>query len=68
MDLDDEELKATRLLNGSDKKCGMFKKKTVIEHIDSLIEFYSKVETSDERLKKLIVRNLKDVKRRAEKE
>lgn len=44
------------------------KKKTVIEHLDSLIEFYSEIETSDERLKKLIVRNLKDVKKRAEKE
>lgn len=44
------------------------KKKTVTEHLDKLIEFYSKVETSDERLKKLIVRNLKDVKKRAEKE
>lgn len=44
------------------------KKKTVIEHLDGLIEFYNEIETSDERLKKLIVRNLKDVKRRAEKE
>lgn len=44
------------------------KKRTVIEHLDSLIKFYSGVETNDERLKKLIVRNLKDVKRRAEKE
>lgn len=44
------------------------KKKTVIEHLDKLIEFYSEIETSDERIKKLIVRNLKDVKRRAEKE
>ena len=44
------------------------KKKTVIEHLDSLIEFYNEVETADERLKKLIVRNLKDVKKRAEKE
>lgn len=44
------------------------KKKTIIEHLDRLIEFYSEIETSDERLKKLIVRNLKDVKRRSEKE
>lgn len=44
------------------------KKKTVIEHLDKLIEFYNEVETSDERLKKLIVRNLKDVKKRAERE
>lgn len=44
------------------------KKKTVIEHLDELIEFYKNIETSDERLKKLIVRNLNDVKRRAENE
>ena len=44
------------------------KKKTVIEHLEKLIEFYEEVETSDERLKKLIIRNLKDVKRRAENE
>lgn len=44
------------------------KKKTVIEHLDELIKFYSDVETSDKRLKQLMVRNLKDVKRRAEKE
>ena len=44
------------------------KKKTVIEHLDSLIEFYSKHNTKDDYLKKLIIRNLKDVKRRAEKE
>lgn len=44
------------------------KKKTVVEHLDELIKFYSEIETSDERLKKLIVRNLKDVKKRAEKE
>lgn len=51
-----------------DKNMNGTKKKTVIEHLDKLIEFYSQIETSDERLKKLIVRNLKDVKRRAEKE
>lgn len=44
------------------------KKKTVIEHLDELIDFYSQFTTSDENLKKLIVRNLKDVKRRAENE
>lgn len=44
------------------------KKKTVIEHLDDLINFYKQIETSDERLKKLIVRNLQDVKRRAENE
>lgn len=44
------------------------KKKTVAEKIDDLIEFYSKVESSDERLKKLICRNLKDIKRAIEKE
>jgi len=44
------------------------KKKTVVEHLDSLIVFYSNVFSSDERLKKLIVRNLKDVKRRFENE
>lgn len=46
----------------------MTKKKTVIEHLNDLINFYSSYETTDEYLKKLIVRNLKDVKRRAEKE
>lgn len=44
------------------------KKKTVIEHLEELIEFYSDIKTSDEMLRKLIVRNLNDVKRRAEKE
>lgn len=44
------------------------KKKTVIEHLDELIDFYSQFTTSDENLKKLVVRNLKDVKRRAENE
>ncbi|MCI8587580.1 MAG: hypothetical protein HFJ49_03085 [Clostridia bacterium] len=44
------------------------KKKTVIEHIEQLIEFYNIYDTTDERLKKLIIRNLKDVKRRAENE
>ncbi len=44
------------------------KKKTVIEHIDSLIDFYSNIGTTDERLKKLIVRSLKAVKKRAESE
>ncbi len=44
------------------------KKKTIIEHLDELIQFYSNVESSDERLKKLIIRNLKDVKKRAESE
>jgi len=46
----------------------MTKKKTVVEHLNDLINFYSSYETTDEYLKKLIVRNLKDVKRRAEKE
>lgn len=55
-------------INGSDKNVGSIKKKTVVEHLDSLIEFYGNIETSDERLKRLIVRNLKDVKRRAGKE
>ncbi len=45
------------------------KKKTVIEHLDSLIDFYSNTNITDtEQLKKLFVRNLKDVKRRAESE
>lgn len=44
------------------------KKKTVIEHLDELIDFYSQFTTSDENLKKLVIRNLKDVKRRAENE
>lgn len=44
------------------------KKKTVAEKIDELIEFYSEIESSDERLKKLICRNLKDIKRAIEKE
>ena len=39
------------------------KKKTLTEKVDELIEFYSEVESSDERLKKLICRNLKDIKR-----
>lgn len=43
-------------------------KKTVIEHLKKLIDFYSNIDTTDERLRMLIVRNLKDVKRRAEKE
>lgn len=47
----------------------VYKKKTVIEHLDSLIDFYSNVEKIDaEQLKKLFVRNLKDVKRRVESE
>lgn len=49
-----------------DLKMAKIKKKTVIEHLDELIQFYSKAESSDERLRKLIVRNLKDVKKRAE--
>lgn len=44
------------------------KKKTVTEHLEQLISFYEEVETSDERLKKLIIRNLKDVERRYESE
>ncbi len=47
---------------------GSIKKKTVIEHLEGLIEFYKQIPTSDEDLKKLIIRNLQDVKRRAEKE
>lgn len=45
------------------------KKKTVIEHLQELIEFYScnNIENA-EYLKKLFVRNLKDVKKRAENE
>lgn len=44
------------------------KKRTVIEHLEELIEFYSQYNTSDTQLKKLVIRNLKDVKRRAENE
>lgn len=45
------------------------KKKTVIEHLDSLIDFYSSTTITDvEQLKKLFIRSLKDVKRRAERE
>ena len=44
------------------------KKKTVTEHLNELIDFYKNINTSDERLKKLIIRNLNDVKKRAEKE
>ncbi|MCI9247257.1 MAG: hypothetical protein HFJ30_09185 [Clostridia bacterium] len=45
------------------------KKKTVIEHLDSLLDFYSNTTITDvEQLKKLFIRNLKDVRRRAERE
>ena len=44
------------------------RRKTVTEHLEQLIQFYTNFETTDEPLKKLIVRSLKDVKRRAEKE
>ncbi len=47
---------------------GTIKKISVIEHLDELIEFYQDYNTTDERLKKLLIRNLKDVRRRAEKE
>lgn len=43
-------------------------KKTTVEHLEKLISFYETIETNDKNLKKLIVRNLKDVKKRAEKE
>lgn len=43
------------------------KKKTLTEKVDELIEFYSEVESSDERLKKLICRNLKDKRKRLKK-
>ena len=47
---------------------GTIKKRTVVEHLDRLIEFYKGCDTKDERLRTLIVRNLGDVKRRAIKE
>lgn len=46
----------------------IIKRKTVIEHLNELIEFYSEYETKDTQLKKLIVGSLKAVKKRAEKE
>lgn len=49
-------------------KKSVTKVKNVSEHIDELIEFYSSINIDDiERLKKLFIRNLNDVKKRYEK-
>ena len=43
------------------------KNKTLEEHIEELIDFYKSTEIEDAKyLKKLIVRNLQDIKRRYE--
>lgn len=46
----------------------MIHKKTIIEYIDDLIEFYKTYETSDTYLRKLIVGNLQGIKRKYQKE
>ena len=45
-----------------------FKIKTTLEHINELIEFYKDVRTEDNDLKKMIVRNLNDLRKREEKQ
>jgi hypothetical protein len=45
------------------------KTKTTVEHLDELIVFYTTTETQDvNQLKKMIVRNLNDVRKRRVKE
>ena len=46
----------------------VIKKSTSLEKIDSLIDFYNQYRTEDKQMKKLIVMNLKQLKKRMENE